>query len=88
MDIEDGKKILADASKNTDLAYKRIEESKKMVAKAINILEAAVERVKWACDDGDWDSGVAYQIEEAAEKLGYALATLTTWDDEDKEYPF
>jgi len=83
MDIEDGKKIWNNARKDTKLAYERIEESKKMVAKAINILEAAVEKVKWACEDADWDSGVMYQISEAAEKLGYALATLTTWDDDE-----
>ena len=88
MDIDDGKKILDDARKDTKLAYERIEESKKIVAKAMNLLEAAEEKIKWACEDADWDQGVAYQISDAAEKLGYALATLTTWDDESEKYPF
>lgn len=82
MNTVDGNSIWNDARKDTKLAYEKIEESKKMVAKAINILEATVEKVKWACEDADWDNGVMYQISEAAEKLGYALATLTTWDDD------
>lgn len=33
----------------------------------------------------DWDAEVKWQIEEAACKLGFALATLSTWLDEDKK---
>ena len=85
MDTSDGKKIWNDATKDNSLAYRRIDESRKMVAKVINTLEAVVDKVKWACESAEWNDDVAYQISEAAEKLGYALATLTTWDGEDDQ---
>ena len=33
----------------------------------------------------DWNSEIKYQIEEAATKLGFALATLTNWFDDEPD---
>ena len=49
------------------------------------MLEVAVDDIKGACQMNDWNDSVAYQIEEAATKLGFALATLTRWYDSLKE---
>lgn len=82
------------------------------IAHAINLLETAVEELRWACDHFSWDTATADQIDEAAgllgtvlaeyeidedplmmgysgaealAKLGYALATLTRWFDDDQD---
>lgn len=64
-----------------ELAQLRIENSRKRVAHALNLLETANQELKWACESMKWNDEVAYQVGEAAEKLGYALATLTRWND-------
>lgn len=56
----------------------------KNVANALNLVEAAQQELYWAFDAmRDWDDAIKYQVQEAAEKLGYALATLTNWNDDD-----
>jgi len=65
------------------LTDERIECSRKEIAKIINRLEHVEQELKWACELADWNPDVAYQVEEAAAKLGFALATLTNWFDED-----
>lgn len=62
------------------LSEQRVKNSISRIAKTLNILEAVKQELKWACEDNDWNDEVIYQISEAAELLGYSLATLTNWD--------
>ena len=64
------------------LADERIEEATKIVAKVINMLEQTSRELKGSCKSMQWDDEVAYQIEDAATKLGYSLATLVNWNDQ------
>jgi len=69
------------------LAEERIKNGLKRVAKCLNMLETASQEIKWACESQRWNDDVAFQIDEAATKLGFALATLTNWDDDvDSEF--
>lgn len=63
------------------IANERVEDSRKRIAKALGILEYTTQEMKWACNSMDWNDEVVYLMEEAATKLGYALAALTTWND-------
>ena len=57
-----------------------IDRSVKRLAKALNIIEALHQDLEFVFDRRtDWNSEVNWQIEEAASKLGFALATLSTW---------
>ena len=54
------------------------------IAKALNIIEAANERLSFIFEQNPgWYNGVQFQIEDAVVKLGFALATLHNWDDEE-----
>ena len=46
------------------------------------MLEMTSQELKWACEAESWNEEVVFQIDDAATKLGFALATLTNWDDE------
>lgn len=70
---------------NIELSEKRIAESRKRIAKCLNLLEVSAQEIKWACEAERWNDEVVFQIEEAATKLGYALATLMRWDDDPAE---
>jgi hypothetical protein len=50
------------------------------------MLEVTTQEVQWACESEKWNDEVVYQIEEAATKLGYALATLYRWDDSEESF--
>ena len=65
----------------------QIECSRKRLAKCLNLLEAVADELEYVFEQNtDWNSDVKYQIEEAAGKLGFSLATLTNWfDDEEPE---
>ena len=69
--------------KNTIKKDERIDESIKRISKALNLLEATSERLEAACDEHGWDKGVVYQIQDAARNLGFSLATLNRWYDDD-----
>lgn len=64
------------------LANKRVENAKKRVAHALNLLEVTDQELKWACESMGWNEEVAFQIEDAIVKLGPALATLVRWNDD------
>lgn len=64
-------------------ARERVEDLRKAVANAINLVENPLEMMKFECDENKWNDEVCAQIEEAVAKLGFALATLTTWYDGD-----
>ena len=65
----------------------QIERSRKRLANCLNLLEAVTDDLEYVFEQNtDWNSEIKYQIEEAATKLGFSLATLTNWfDDEEPE---
>ena len=64
----------------------QIESSRKQLAKCLNLLEAVNLNMGFVFEqEPDWNSDVKYQIEEAAGKLGFALATLTNWYDDEED---
>ena len=71
---------------NNVLSNERINNAKYRIAKCLNMLETTVQEVKWACESEKWNDEVAFQIEDAAIKLGYALATLYRWDDSEENF--
>ena len=63
----------------------QINRSCKRLAKCLNLLEAVTNDLEFVFEQNrDWNSEIKYQIEEAAVKLGFSLATLTTWYDDDE----
>lgn len=71
---------------NIDLSNKRVESAKYRIAKCLNMLETTAQELHWACEAEGWNDEVAFQIEEAAQKLGFALATLYRWDDSEESF--
>ena len=63
----------------------QIDRSVKRLAKALNIIEALHSDLEFVFEHTDWNSEVNWQIEEAASKLGFALATLSTWFEDAEE---
>ena len=64
----------------------QIDRSVKRLAKALNIIEALHQDLEFVFERRtDWNSEVNWQIEEAASKLGFALATLSTWFEDAEE---
>ena len=64
----------------------QIERSRKRLAKCLNLLEAVTEELAFVFEQNlEWNSEVKWQIEEAAGKLGFSLATLTNWFDDEPE---
>jgi hypothetical protein len=77
--MNDNTKIEIDMEK---LSIERVENAKKRIAKILNMLQVTNQELKWACESQNWNEDVIYDIEDAGLKLGYALASLMTWDDE------
>ena len=64
----------------------QINRSCKRLAKCLNLLEAVTNDLEFVFEQNrDWNSEIKYQIEEAACKLGFSLATLTKWYDDEPE---
>ena len=64
----------------------QIERSRKRLAKCLNLLEAVTNDLEFVFEQNrDWDSEIQWQIEKAASKLGFSLATLTNWYDDEPE---
>jgi len=51
------------------LANERVENSRKRIAKVLNILEIVAQEMKWSCESMEWNDDIVYQIEEASLKL-------------------
>ena len=65
---------------------KQIERSRKRLATCLNLLEAVTNDLEFVFEQNrDWDSEIQWQIEKAASKLGFSLATLTNWYDDEPE---
>lgn len=71
---------------NNVLSNERINNARKRIARCLNMLEITAQEVQWACESEKWNDEVVLQIEEAATKLGYALATLYRWDDLEESF--
>lgn len=71
---------------NNVLSSERIDNARKRIAKCLNMLETTAQEVRWACESENWNDDVVLQIEEAATKLGYTLATLYRWDDQEESF--
>ena len=64
---------------------KQIERSRKRIAKCLNILELVHDELEFVFKQNPmWDVDIKWQIEEAACKLGFSLATLSNWYDDDE----
>ncbi len=63
-----------------ELSNERVANARKRIAKCLNMLEATAQELRWACEAENWNEDVVFQIEEAAMKLGFSLATLDRWD--------
>ena len=63
----------------------QIERSVKRLAKALNLIEAMRDELQFVFEQTEWNDEVKYQIDEAAAKLGFSLATLSTWYDDAEE---
>lgn len=71
---------------NIELSNERVDNARYRIAKCLNMLESTVQELQWACTAEGWNDEVIVQIEEAAQKLGFALATLYRWDDDDESF--
>lgn len=61
----------------------QIEQSRKRLAKCLNLLEAVIGELEFVFEqNSNWNSEIKYQIEEAVAKLGFSLAILTNWYDD------
>ena len=63
----------------------QIDRSVKRLAKALNLIEAMRDELQFVFEQTEWNDEVKYQIDEAAAKLGFSLATLSTWYDDAEE---
>lgn len=64
----------------------QIDRSCKRLAKCLNLLEATHDELEFVFEQNpDWNPDVKWEIEETASKLGFALATLYNWFDEEEE---
>ncbi len=63
----------------------QIDRSVKRLAKALNLIEAMRDELQCVFEQTEWNDEVKYQIDEAAAKLGFSLATLSTWYDDAEE---
>ena len=63
----------------------QIDRSVKRLAKALNLIEAMRDELQFVFEQTEWNDEVKYQIDEAASKLGFALATLNNWYDDPEE---
>ena len=63
----------------------QIDRAVKRLAKALNLIEAMRDELQFVFEQTDWNDEVKYQIDEAAAKLGFSLATLSTWFDDPEE---
>ena len=64
----------------------QIERSRKRIAKCLNLLEAVHGELEFVFEQNpDWNPDIKWQVEEAACKLGFTLATLSNWYDDEEE---
>ena len=83
--MEKSQKEAEEARRMERLSVERIETARTSIAKALNLIEGAVEEVGYACEQMHWNDMVVWDMRDAASKLGFSLATLSTWFDDPEE---
>ena len=64
----------------------QIGRCRKRLADCLNRLEAVYNDLEFVFEQNpDWNSEIQWQINEAAQKLGFSLATLTNWYDGEED---
>ena len=64
----------------------QIERNRKRLADCLNRLEAVYNDLEFVFEQNpNWNSEIQWQINEAAQKLGFSLATLTNWYDDEED---
>lgn len=76
---------MTDTREKNDKIPPSIKVAAMKVARAVNLLSDEPERLKATCLAHNWNDEVAYTIETAIERLGVALAALTTWQEDVEE---
>lgn len=66
-------------------AKRRVEDLKQAIADSLNKIEWRIDSFKFECEEMQWNSEVAVQIQDACRELGFALATLMNWYKEEGE---
>lgn len=66
----------------TDEANAKISTCIHDLSIVIQKIEQIVDKGKYVCEQMGWDEEVFWEIDEAGKKAGYALASLTTWDED------
>ena len=70
----------------THKSTEHIERSRKRIAKCLNLLEAVHGELEFVFEQNPmWDVDIKWQIEAAACKLGFSLANLSNWYDDEEE---
>ena len=70
----------------THKSTEQIERSRKRIAKCLNLLEAVHGELEFVFEQNpDWTPDIKWQIEEVVCKLGFSLATLSNWYDNEEE---
>ena len=65
---------------------KNIERSRKRIAKCLNILELVYNELEFVFEQNpNWDADIKWQVETAACKLGFSLASLSNWYGDEEE---
>lgn len=64
---------------------KSLEEFCENVAHASNILEAAVNEMRWACEHFGWNDGVCEQIDAAIRDFGMSIALSVRFNPDEND---
>ena len=58
------------------------------LANCMGELEQVIGALDYLCNKNDWDNYPSWQIGEGVKEIGFALARLVTWtEDEEEEQP-
>ena len=61
-------------------ANKRLKEASHQISKAVCLLKVARESIDYVADKMEWDVLALYDVDEAVNRLAYALSDIDTLD--------
>ena len=61
-------------------ANKRLKEASHQISKAVCLLKVARESIDYVSDEMKWDVVALYDVDEAVNRLAYALSNIDTLD--------
>lgn len=70
---------------DTDRSKERVNNLKSTIAAFLCKVENDIEMMRFECDKNEWNDDVLYGINEGCLKLGFALAALDKWFEEDNQ---